>query len=150
MISNELKPIMKGFFYFFVICILLSGISEIIIISCVNYYKTNNLKLPSSPVYFYYRDLDKVNLPLKYILGAGFAYVLVVCIISPVLYLLKASFVPKTYFKNKDYLITMIIFSIAFFFYYFLYDINTVKLPSCDTRYQYTKKVPVTFPIWKL
>jgi len=145
MISNESLINLKVFFYFIVICIFLSGISEILFMSCVNYYKTNNLKIPSSPVYFYYRDLDKINLPLKYILYIGITYIVGLCILSPILYLLHFSFVPKSYFKDKDFLILISTLSIAFFFYFFLYDINTIKLPSDEARNQYLNKLQFSF-----
>ena len=145
MISNELMINLKGFFYLIVICIFLSGTSEILIMSCINYYKTNNLKIPPSPVYFYYRDLDKTNIPLNYILYSGITYIVGLCILSPIFYLLHFSFVPKSYFKDKDFLILISTFSIAFFFYFFLYDINTIKLPSDEARNQYLNKLQFSF-----
>ena len=145
MISNDTMINIKVFLYFIVLCIFLSGISEILFMASVNYYKTNNLNIPSSPVYFYYRDLDKINLPLKYILYIGITYIVGLCILSPILYLLDFKFVSKSYFKDKDFLIFIITFSIAFFFYYFLYDINTIRVPSDNSRNQYLNKLQFSF-----
>ena len=143
MISNETMINIKVFLYFIVLCIFLSGISEILFMASVNYYKTNNLIL-HHPL-FYYRDLDKINLPLKYILYIGITYIVGLCILSPILYLLDFKFVSKSYFKDKDFLIFIITFSIAFFFYYFLYDINTIRVPSDDARNQYLNKLQFSF-----
>lgn len=145
MISKDTMINIKVFLYLIVIWTFLSGIGDILFMSSVNYYKTNNLNIPSSPLYFYYRDLDKINLPLRYILKVGIAYLGCLCILSPILYFLDFRFVSKSYFKDKDYLIFIITLSIVYFFYYFVYDINVIRTPSDDARNQYLNKVDFSF-----
>ena len=145
MISNNTMTNIKVFFYFIVICTFLSGLGDILFMSCVNYYKTNNLKIPSYPLYFYYRDVDKMNLPLKYTLYLGNIYLGFLIILSPILYLLDFKFVSKSYFKDKDYLIFIIIFIIIFFFYYYIYDVNVIRTPNDHERNQYLNKLEFSF-----
>ncbi len=145
MISNNTMTNIKVFFYFIVIITILSCLGDILFMSCVNYYKTNNLKIPSCPLYFYYRDVDKINLPLRYTLNVGIVFVGILFILSPILYLLDFKFVSKSYFKDKDYLIFIITFSIIFLFYYYIYDVNVIRTPNDHERNQYLNKLEFSF-----